>query len=214
MSPKLNSPAKQIDFEHKSNFQGRKDEAAAGGEEGRPMEGTRNSSFLEEYDDDRGALDMEGLRGTVASPVVLPKRPTMRQRGRSVLDNLRNCVEAAVVVYKRIQEERRAGYHLNDSGKYEGSRRPGVKLDRLTRLEVPTWSTSLFIPMENTGMLICALTGVGMCWLHGHTQDGEEDPDLLQPLCQSHEQHRHLLRKSSLSVSLATWTSFRFKNWL
>ena len=37
--------------------------------------------------------------------------------------------------------------------------------------EMPARSTSLFALLDNTAMAACALTGIGVCVIHGQNQD-------------------------------------------
>lgn len=119
------------------------------------------------------------------------------QRAKQVGKAVESAYNAVESYFKTLREKRRHAAAMEligeMSGKYRGKTKPGTKVDRfesrpmpdkrpdgltrstlgrLTRLDVPTWSTSLYNPMANTSMLMCAATGFGLCMIHGHTQDG------------------------------------------
>ena len=95
-----------------------------------------------------------------------------QHRAQRAFVRIQETVRWLNALWKKKMEERRQHRELGNSGLYEGPRKPAMKTDKLTRLEVPTWSTGLFATAENVGMLACSLTGIGICIIHGHTQDG------------------------------------------
>mmetsp|Transcript_43652 Transcript_43652/g.102641 ORF Transcript_43652/g.102641 Transcript_43652/m.102641 type:complete len:243 (+) Transcript_43652:198-926(+) len=55
--------------------------------------------------------------------------------------------------------------------KYKGKRLPALKYDSGVGKDMPAWSSSLLHCCDNPDMVLCALTGVGIFAIHGHTQD-------------------------------------------
>ena len=53
----------------------------------------------------------------------------------------------------------------------QGHRRPRAKYDKYYGKDMPAWSTSIFAACENPRMALCAMTGLGVCVLHGQVQD-------------------------------------------
>lgn len=45
---------------------------------------------------------------------------------------------------------------------------------------MPAWSSSIFAVWSNSQMAMCALTGVGVCVMHGHNQDAMNRCTLLR----------------------------------
>ena len=85
---------------------------------------------------------------------------------------------------------------------------PGTKIDRLTNIDVPAWSTSLFSCLDNLSMVLCGLTGIGICIMHGHNQDAMTSSGCCISCCigaltlgECGRQRRHLRKRLSMSVS-------------
>jgi len=55
--------------------------------------------------------------------------------------------------------------------RYKGHRKPKTEYSVESGKEVPTWSTSLLHCLDNPRMCLCALTGIGVCVIHGHVHD-------------------------------------------
>ena len=85
---------------------------------------------------------------------------------------------------------------------------PGSKIDRLTNIDVPAWSTSLFSCTDNPAMVLCGLTGIGVFIMHGHNQDALTSGGCCISCCigtmtwgECGRQRRHLRKRYSMSVS-------------